>query len=45
MVEENISQSFRLRNVAKTRNFFLEEIEQNELMGRKQKKLCTTFLF
>ena len=35
MVEENISQEFRLKN------YFLEEIEQNELMSRKHKKVCT----
>ena len=42
MVEENISQDFRLRNIDQTRNYFLEEIEQNELMSRKHKKVCTT---
>ena len=26
----------------KTRNYFLEEIEQNELIGRKHKKVCAT---
>ena len=39
MVEENISQKFRLKNIDETRNYFLEEIEQNELMSRKQKRL------
>ena len=29
MVEENISQEFRLKNLDKTRSYFLEEIEQN----------------
>ena len=42
MVEENIRQEFRLKNIDKTRNFFLEEIEQKELMSRKYKKVCTT---
>ena len=28
MVEENISKEFRLKNIDKTRNYFLEEIEQ-----------------
>ena len=42
MVEENISQEFRLKNIDETRNFFLEEIKQNELMSKKQKKLHTT---
>ena len=38
MVEENISQEFRLKNIDKTRNYFLKEIEQNELMNKKHKK-------
>ena len=42
MVEENISQEFRLKNIDKTKKYFLEEIEQNELMSRKHKKVCTT---
>ena len=41
MVEENISQEIRLKNLPKTRNYFLEEIEQNELMSRKHKKICS----
>ena len=42
MVEENIRQDLRLKNIDETRNYFLEEIEQNELMSRKHKKICTT---
>ena len=42
MAEENISQEFRLKNINETRNDFLEEIEQNELMSKKYKKVCTT---
>ena len=42
MVEENISQEFTLKNIAETRNYFLEEIEQKELMLNKHKKVCTT---
>ena len=38
MVEENISQKFRLKNIDEINNYFLEEIEQNELMRRKHKK-------
>ena len=30
MAEENISQEFRIRNIDETRNYFLEEIKQNE---------------
>ena len=42
MVEENISKEFRLKNIDKTRNYFLEEIEQNELMSKKHIKVCAT---
>ena len=52
MVEENISQEFRLKNIDETKNSFLEEIEQIELRSRKQKKglynsklILNTFLF
>ena len=40
MVEENISQKFRLKNTGETRNYFLEDIKHNELMSRKHKKIC-----
>ena len=42
MVKENIIQEFRLKNINETRNYFLEEIKQNELMSRKYKNGCTT---
>ena len=42
MVEENISKEFRLTNIDKTRNYFLEEIEQNELMSKKHIMVCAT---
>ena len=42
MAEENIRQQFRFKNIDKTRNYFLEEIEQKELMSRKHEKVCTT---
>ena len=42
MEEKNISQEFRLKNINKTRHYFLEEIEQNELMSRKQKQVRIT---
>ena len=40
--EEKISQEFRLQNISKTRNYLLEEINRNELMSKKHKKVCTT---
>ena len=42
MSEENISQEFRLKNIDETRNYFIKEINQNELISRKLKKVCTT---
>ena len=42
MVEENISQEFRLKNIDETRNYLIEEINRNELMSKKHKKVCIT---
>ena len=42
MVEENISQEFRLKNIDETRNYLIKEINRNELMSKKHKKFCTT---
>ena len=40
-----MSQEFRLKNIDEAINYFHEEIEQNELMSRKQKKdLCNSKL-
>ena len=41
MVEENISQEFRSKNIDETRNCFLKEIRQYE-SSKKHKKVCTT---
>ena len=40
-VKESLSREFKLKTVDETRNYLLEEIEQNELMSRKHKKMCT----
>ena len=37
-----MSHKFRLKSIDETRNYFLEEIKQNELMSRKYKKVCKT---
>ena len=37
-----MSQEFGLKNMNETRSYFLEEIEQNEFMSKKHKKVCTT---
>ena len=40
MSEENISQEFRLKKIDEARNYFIEEINQNELMNKKHRKVC-----
>ena len=40
MVEQNISQEFKLKNIEEIKNYFIKEINQNELMSKKQKN-CT----
>ena len=42
MAEENISQEFRLKNIDETRNYLIEEINQNELISKRYKKVSTT---
>ena len=37
MVEETISQEFRLKKLDETRNYFIEKIKQNELISKKHK--------
>ena len=41
MPEENITQELRLKDIDKT-NYLIEEINRNELMSKKHKKVCTT---
>ena len=40
-----VSQEFRLKNIDETRNYFLEEINQSELMSRKHKKFGGTLYY
>ena len=49
MVEENLRyqrylryKKFSLKNIDKTRYYFVEEVQQNELMSMKYKKVCIT---
>ena len=37
-----MSQEFRLKNIDERRTYFLEEIQQNELMSRNHEKVCAT---
>ena len=42
MADENISQESILTNIDEKRNYFVKEIEQNELTSKKHKEVCTT---
>ena len=42
MAEENISLEFRLKNIDETKKYLIEEINRNELMSKKHKKIYTT---
>ena len=41
MVEENVRQEFRLKNIDETRNDLVEEINWNDLIHKKHKNVCT----
>ena len=47
MTEENIIQKlFRLKNIyRRNKKYFIKEIDQNELMSKKHKKVCTTLKY
>ena len=42
MAEENITQKFRLKNIEERKKYLIEEINRNELIRKKKKKVCTT---
>ena len=42
MVDQDISQELTSRNVDEIRNYFLEDLQQNELISGKHKKVCAT---
>ena len=39
MVEENMNQEFRLKNIDETINYLIEEINLNELISKKHVKV------
>ena len=41
MSVENISQQFRLKNIEEIKNYFIKEIDQNEMMRKRHKNLFT----
>ena len=42
MVEENINQEFRLKDIHETRTDLIEEINRNDLMSKEHEKVYTT---
>ena len=42
MVEENISKEFKLKDKYEIIDYLVEEINRNELISEKHKKVCTT---
>ena len=40
MTDENISQEFKWKKMDETRNYFIEEINENELTCKEKKKVC-----
>ena len=45
MPEENVKQEFRLKRLDEIRNNLIEEINRNELMSKKHKKVCRVLNF
>ena len=45
MTEDDISQEFRLKKIKEINNYFIKEVDQNELLNNKNKKVCTTLNF
>ena len=41
MTEESISQEIGPKNIDETRNYLIEEKNQNELKSKKRKEICT----
>ena len=38
---KSISQKFRLKYIDETRNYLIEEINQNDLISKRHRKVCT----
>ena len=44
-IEEDISQEYRLKIIKQINNYFIKEIDQNELLSNKYKKVYTTLKY
>ena len=42
ITEEDISQELSLKKIKERNNYFIKQIDQNELLSNKNKKVCTT---
>ena len=42
MVEVSLIQKFRSKNLRETRNYYVQEIEENDLLNKKPKMLWMT---
>ena len=43
MTEEKITKKFRFKKMDETRNYFIQEIQQNDLISMRHQKVCTAF--
>ena len=44
-IRKTINQELKLKNIDETRNYFIQEIEKNEFMSKKSKKVCATLYY
>ena len=44
MTEKDTSQDLRLKKTKEINNYFVKEIDRNELLSNKNKKVCTTLV-
>ena len=44
MFDKNMTQEFRLKNIYMKRDYLIEEINRNELMSKRFKKVCTILI-
>ena len=45
MCKKNMNQEFSLKKIEEIRNYLIKEINQNELISKKHKKICRVFIY
>ena len=45
MPEEKMNKEFRLKKIDEIRNYLIEEMNRNELMSKKHRKVCIFFSY